>query len=240
MLARITRTPGDDIIDGLPTRAAGPIRKAAISAGSASPARMAWNAAPISSGEGRSPAASLPTALRTASLISRPPSSGSSPASTLPYWEPIDSGWNCTPNTGRVAWLTAITSPSAVSASTVSTFGMSFAADRQRVIAHGFEMLWHACEQFAAQHFHVPSLAVNDVLRAFDDPAHRLSDRLVAEANAKNRQVVRSEVDQLEADARHRPACRGRATARWRLHPSPVPPWPSARRCARPRLPRRG
>src|SRR6266852_1000886 len=74
--------------------------------------------------------------------------------------------------------------------------------DNQRMIAHRVEGTREIGENRVAIVNHRRSLAVHQARRAHDLSAERLSDTLMAEADAENRHLARHLTQQLERDSR--------------------------------------
>ena len=101
-----------------------------------------------------------------------------------------DSGWNCTPSTGRVLWRSPmISSLRGAAARHLQAVGQARALDQQRVVARRLERARQAGEDAAPVVEDRRGLAVHDLARAHDLAAEGLPDRLVAEAHAQDRDL---------------------------------------------------
>src|SRR6202161_3916771 len=77
----------------------------------------------------------------------------------------------------------------------------AFALNHERMITRGFERRIDAAKNPAAVVTDFGKLAVDRPGRAHDLAAKRLADRLVAEADAENRNVAAGSLDEIEANA---------------------------------------
>ena len=119
-------------------------------------------------------------------------------------WPPsvsTDSGWNCTPSTGRSRCRAAMITPASVRAVTCSSSGTVSCGDRQRVVPGRGERRRQSGEHAGALVEHLAGLAVQQLVRAPDDTAVRDADRLQAEADAEDRDLAALLLDDVHARA---------------------------------------
>ena len=114
----------------------------------------------------------------------------------------IDSGWNCTPSIASPRWRKPMISPSSVCAVTSRVGRQRGAFDGQRVVADDVEAFGKAPEHTEPVGADRAGLAVHLHLRPHDLAAQRRADRLVAQADAEQRQLAGEVADGLDADAR--------------------------------------
>ena len=197
------------------------IRNAPICAGVATPDIMISSADCISSTDSVAPVATLPMivfkrvrghrfpravaqAADLAELRRRgamPASSRKLASSSWPCSEAMLSGWNCTPCTGCVLCCRPMMMPSVGLGRDLEGGRQARALDDQRVIARHLELVGQALEQPCAAIADRRQLAVHRLGRADHLAAVDLADRLVAEADAEQRDRRPGLGDQVEADA---------------------------------------
>ena len=120
----------------------------------------------------------------TGSLMGGVLMTGSSATIRAPCCERIDSGWNCTPTSGRSRWATAIVTPLCSSTAVRrSTGGQDHGGER--VVAHGLERIRHAAEQAVLVVVDDRDLTVGRV-DTVDGPVVRRDEGLHAEADTEH------------------------------------------------------
>ena len=124
-------------------------------------------------------------------------------SSALPCGVITDSGWNCTPYTGMLAVLHAVHLARIVlrDGDDLEASGIVLALDDQRVVAHDFHRRRQAGEHAGSVVADLRRLAVHDAIGADDVAAVRFADRLMAEADAEDRDRASPAADDVDGDA---------------------------------------
>ena len=127
-----------------------------------------------------------------------------------PCSEAMLSGWNCTPWIGMGLVLQAHDQAIGGLGGHLEAVGQRRPLDDQRVVAGDLEAAWADRRTGPVVVLHLRQLAVHRQLRALTSPAVGLADRLMAEADAEQRDLSPAAFDQIEADT----GLVGRARAR--------------------------
>ena len=155
-------------------------------------------------------------------------------SSAWPCSDRIDSGWNCTPHSGRVSCSTAMIRSSSGPGRDPQPGGQG-RHRQQRVIAHGAERRRHALEQAGARMVDVADAAMHRDRRPLHAAAKSVADALVTQAYAEDRAAAPpGSVGRRRRSRYPRSACRDRGKERRCRSPAASTRPTTIRRCARP------
>lgn len=110
------------------------------------------------------------------------------------------SGWNCTPNIGRLAWRSPMITPIGRTGGDGQRIGQGVGINGQAVVAGGVERVGHTGENAGAVMIDRRDLAMHGHRRAHHPPPENLPDGLMAQTDAKDRHPARRLGNQVAAD----------------------------------------